>query len=180
MIGSFDDARIIAGQGTSGLELMEQLPEVEVIVVPVGGGGLISGISTAAKSIKPGVTIVGAEPEGAGDARQSLLEGHRVAWAHIDTIADGLRTSSVGKLNFAIMRRLVDEITLVSDDEMRLAMRALAIESKLVVEPSGAIAVAALLAGKVDVGGRKVAAVISGGNVDPRLFTQVLGAEAQL
>jgi threo-3-hydroxy-L-aspartate ammonia-lyase len=176
VIGSFDDTRIIAGQGTAGLEIMQQLPDVQVIVVPVGGGGLISGVATAAKAIKPGIRVIGVEPEGAADVFESLKSGRRVTLSRIDTIADGLRTSSPGELNFAIMSRLVDQIVLITDDEIRAAMRALAFVSKLTVEPSGAVAVAALISGKIDVAGQKVVAVISGGNVDPNMYAGILAA----
>ncbi|HEV3313224.1 MAG TPA: threonine/serine dehydratase [Chloroflexota bacterium] len=175
VIGSFDDARIIAGQGTCGLELMEQLPDVEMIVVPVGGGGLISGVATAAKAMRPDVTIVGVEPAGASDGYQSLSSGRLVTAATIETIADGLRTSHLGHLNFAIMSQLVDRIVLVSDDEIRSAMRALALNAKLAVEPSGAVAVAAILNGRISVEGKQVVAVISGGNVDPAMFSNIIG-----
>src|SRR5579872_3125867 len=176
VIGSFDDARIIAGQGTTGLEIVEQLPDVEVILIPVGGGGLISGIATAVKALKPGVRIVGVEPEGASDAYQSMREGRRVAIDRIETVADGLRTSSPGVLNFEIMRRLVDEIVLVSDDAIREAMRALAFDAKLTVEPSGAVTVGALRSGAVAFAGKKVVCVISGGNVDPAAYARIIAA----
>jgi threonine dehydratase len=176
VIGSFDDARIIDGQGTIGLEIIESLPGVDVILVPVGGGGMISGIATAAKALKPDVRIIGVEPEGASDAYQSLRSGTRVRIDRIDTIADGLRTSSPGVLNFEIMRRLVDEIVLVSDDGIRDAMRALAFDAKLTVEPSGAVAVAGLQSGQVAVEGKTVVAVISGGNADPQAYAAIIGA----
>ena len=176
VIGSFDDARIIAGQGTTGLEIVEQLADVDLVLVPVGGGGLISGIATAVKALRPDARIIGVEPEGASDTYQSLREGRRITIEHIDTIADGLRTSSPGVLNFEIMKRLVDSIVLVSDDAIREAMRALAFDAKLTVEPSGAVAVAALLSGHVEVSAQKVVAVISGGNVDPHAYAQVVRA----
>lgn len=174
VIGSFDDARIIAGQGTCGLEIVQDLPDVDVVVVPVGGGGLISGVATAVKSMKPAAQVVGVEPAGASDAYQSLKAGRRITIPTVDTIADGLRTSCVGVLNFAIMSELVDQIVLVEDDEIRAAVKSLAFLSKLTVEPSGAVAVAALLSGKLDVAGRTVAAVISGGNTEPTGYARIL------
>jgi threonine dehydratase len=167
IIPPFDDARIIAGQGTAGLELLEQLPELQVVVVQVGGGGLISGISTAVKALRPEVTVIGVEPEGAADAKESLQVGHVETWTSIETVADGLRTSSVGTLNFETIRQCVDDIVTVSDDEILRAVGLLARDARLVVEPSGAVAVAAVLNGRLGVHGRKVAAMISGGNIDP-------------
>jgi threonine dehydratase len=175
VLGSFDDARIIAGQGTAGREIMQQCPDIDVVIVPVGGGGLISGIASAVKEINPTVRVIGAEPSGASDAYQSLEARKIITASKIDTIADGLRTSRIGKLNFAIMSRLVDQIVLVDDDELKTSMRRLAEQSKLVVEPSGAIAVAAAISDRFDFSGLNVAAVISGGNVDPRLFVDIVG-----
>lgn len=176
VIASFDDERIIAGQGTVGLEILQDLASVNTIVVPVGGGGLISGIATAAKALKPDVRIVGVEPEGAADAYQSLKTGNRVRVDTINTIADGLRTSSLGVLNFEIVARLVDELVLVSDDEIREAMRALCMLAKLTVEPSGAVAVAALMAAKIQPKAQNVVAVLSGGNVDPAMYAEIIAA----
>lgn len=176
VIGSFDDVRIIAGQGTAGIEIMEQQPDVELVVVPVGGGGLISGIATAVKTIKPETRVIGVEPEGASDTLLSFQAGRRIAIEHPRTIADGLRTSSPGVINFEIIRRLVDGIVLVSDAEIKGAMRTLAFDAKLTVEPSGAAGVAALLSGRIDATQCKVVAVISGGNVDPQAFIDILGS----
>lgn len=174
VIGSFDDVRIIAGQGTSGLEIAEQFPDVDIVLVPVGGGGLISGVATAVKSLLPPVRVFGVEPEGAADAYLSLKTGEIVTLSKIDTICDGLRTSHIGSRNFPIMQRYLDGILLVSDDEVCDAVRWLAFISKLTVEPSGAVAIAALLAGKLNVAGQKVVAVVSGGNVDPGMFRSIL------
>ncbi len=177
VIGSFDDARIIAGQGTAGLEILEHLPETDLILVPVGGGGLISGIAVAAKALRPSVEVIGVEPEGAADARDSLRSGSRVTWDRIDTIADGLRTSSVGRLNFEIIRRLVDDILVVSEDEIQAAMRYLAFSAKLTIEPSGAVAFAAVLAGRLQKIYRTTVVLLSGGNVDPTAYAQIIGTQ---
>lgn len=176
VLGSFDDARIIAGQGTAGLEILQQCPELDVVFVPVGGGGLISGVATAVKHINPTIRVIGAEPRGAGDAYQSLEAHEIITLTEIDTIADGLRTSRIGRLNFAIMSRLVDQIVLVDDDELKAAMRLLAYQSKLTVEPSGAIAVAAAISDRFEFTGLSVAAVVSGGNIDPHTFVEILTA----
>lgn len=167
VIPPFDDTRIIAGQGTAGLEIVEQLPEVEAVVVPVGGGGLISGIATAVKSLLPDVSVVGVEPEGAADARDSLRSGNLVTWERVDTVADGLRTSRIGDLNFATIREYVDDIVTVTEREILQAVGLLVTRSKLVVEPSGAVAPAAVLFGRSGLHGKRVAAVISGGNIAP-------------
>jgi threonine dehydratase len=179
VIPPFDDPRIIAGQGTIGLEILEQLPEVEAVAVPVGGGGLISGIATAVKALRPQVRVIGVEPEGGADARDSLASGSLVTWDHIETVADGLRTSRVGELNFATIRECVDEIVTVSDREILSAVSLLVTGRKLVVEPSGATAPAALLFGKTGLAGKRVIAIISGGNVAPeRLISCLESAEA--
>ena len=167
VIPPFDDARIIAGQGTAGLEVVEQRPDLEAVVVQVGGGGLISGVATAVKALRPRVRVIGVEPEGGADARASLAAGEIVTWDHVDTVADGLRTSRVGELNFATIREVVDEIVTVSDGEILRTVGTLAIDTRLVVEPSGAVAAAAVLTGKTGLAGKKVVAMISGGNVDP-------------
>ncbi len=174
VIGSFDDERIIAGQGTAGLEILSDSPDVDMVLVPVGGGGLVSGIATAVKAKNPSAAIYGVEPAGAADAHESLKLRQRVTLERIDTIADGLRTSSVGQLNFPIMSRLLDGILLVTDEEIKAAMRELAFRSKLTVEPSGAVGIAALLSQKTDTTSKKVVVVISGGNVDPEMYRQVL------
>lgn len=167
VIPPFDDPRIIAGQGTAGLEIVEQLPDVEVVLVPVGGGGLLAGIATAVKTLRPGTRVIGVEPFGAADAKASLEGGSLVTWGDIDTVADGLRTSRIGELNFRAIQTYVDEIVTVSDEEILQTVGVLAREAKLVAEPSGAVASAAALFGHIDVQDAVVTAVISGGNVDP-------------
>lgn len=175
VIPPFDDWRIIAGQGTAGLEIIEQNPNLEAVVVPIGGGGLISGIATAVKTLRPDIRVIGAEPEGGADAKASLETGTLVTLPAIDTIADGLRTSRVGQLNFETMRECVDEIVTVPDDETLRAVGILANEAKLVAEPSGAVAPAAVLFGHTGLRDAAIAAVISGGNVEPARLVQCLG-----
>lgn len=178
MIPPFDHPNIIAGQGTTGLEILEQMPQVEQVVVPVGGGGLISGIATALKTLRPEIRVVGAEPAGGADARDSLQQGEIVTWERIDTVADGLRTSRIGELNFATMRELVDEIVTVTDEVLLQTVANMANELKLVVEPSGAAAVAAVLGGQLGSPDKVTVAVVSGGNIDPALLASCLAPES--
>ena len=166
VIPPFDDSRIIAGQGTAGLEILEQLPEVDAVIAPIGGGGLLSGIASAIKALRPEVFVIGAEPEGAADAKESFEAGAVVTWDRVDTVADGLRTSRVGDLNFATIREAVDEIVTVSEEDILHAVGILAGEAKLVAEPSGAVAPAAALLGRTGLQGRRIVAILSGGNVD--------------
>ena len=167
VIPPFDDRRIIAGQGTAGLEILEQLPEVEAVLVPVGGGGLVSGIASAVKAVRPDVKVIGVEPEGAADAQESLRQQRLVTWEHVETVADGLRTSRIGELNFATMRELLDAIVTVTEDEILRSVGLLALNEKLVAEPSGAVTTAAILFGGSGLRNSRVVAVISGGNVEP-------------
>jgi threonine dehydratase len=178
MVEPYDDLEIIAGQGTSGLEIAEDLPNVTSVLVPVSGGGLSSGIATAIKALVPGCRVIGVEPELAADAKESLERGELVTWPGEltgRTMADGLRTQSLGPLPFEHLLRYCDGIVTVSEDEMAEAMRQLASRARLVVEPSGAAAMAAHLSDRVprlDDDVRVV--VISGGNVDPELFARIL------
>jgi threonine dehydratase len=178
IIPPFNDEKIIAGQGTIGLEVLEDLPDVEVVLVPVGGGGLISGVATAVKLLHPQAKVIGVEPELAADARASLRAGKIIAWPANDvgrTLADGLRTQSVGEINFEHIRRYVDDIVTVSEDEIREAMRRLALEARLVVEPSGAVTSAAFFFHADELPrAQKTVAVISGGNVEAQLLSSVL------
>ncbi len=178
-IAPFDDVRIIAGQGTVGLEVATDLPSVQTVVVCIGGGGLISGVATAIRALCPSARIVGVEPELAADAQQSLREGRIVSWPAAEvtrTICDGVRTQAVGELTFRVISALVDEIVTVPDDAVLDAMRWLALEAKLVVEPTGALTLAALQTGAVTIEGPTVL-VVSGGNVDPALAAAVLSAD---
>jgi len=177
LIPPFDDPAVIAGQGTIGLEIAEDLPDADVVVVPVSGGGLISGIAVAVRALNPNARIIGVEPELAADARDSLRAGTRVAWPAgqtARTIADALRVEQVGELTFPIMRELVSDIVTVTDDEILEAMRTMATRARLVAEPGGAAAVAACLYRKDELAGSRVVAVLSGGNVDPVLLARVL------
>lgn len=166
LVPPFDHPWTIAGQGTIALEVLEQLPDAATIVVPVGGGGMISGIAVAARALRPGIRVVGAEPELAGDAAESLRTGTRAPQRPPVSVADGLR-AALGELTFPMVRDLVDGIALVSEEEIVAAMRFTFEESRLVIEPSAAVGVAAILAGRV--GGptdRPLVCVACGGNVD--------------
>ena len=177
----FDDGRIIAGQGTVGLEIAKALPDVRTVVVCIGGGGLVSGVATAVRALCPNARIVGVEPELAADAQQSLREGRIVTWPAADvtrTICDGVRTQALGELTFAIISALVDEIVTVPEAAVLEAMRWLAFEAKLLVEPTGALALAALQTGAVTSEGPTVL-VVSGGNVDPSLAATVLSGSPE-
>jgi threonine dehydratase len=181
MIEPYDDRRIIAGQGTAGLEIAEDLPEVSSVLIPVSGGGLSSGIATAIKALAPQARVIGVEPELAADARESLARGEVVHWDSsltTRTMADGLRVEHLGRLPFIHLRRYMDEIVTVSEDEMVDAIRRLATGARLVVEPSGAAAMAAHLAGAAPQppGDDHRVVVISGGNIDPRALAEFLSA----
>jgi threonine dehydratase len=183
IIPPFDDDRIIAGQATVGLEIAEDLPDVAVVLVPIGGGGLASGVAVAIKALVPGARVIGVEPELAADARQSLREGRIVRWPAADvsrTIADGTRTTAIGQRPFAHLSALLDDIVVVSEAEIAAAVRIAAEESRLVVEPSGALSIAALVFRSREIGldrvDRPVVAVVSGGNVDPDRYRAFLAA----
>jgi len=181
IIPPYDDRRIIAGQGTIGLEIVEDLPDVAAVIVPIGGGGLASGVAAAVKAVSPSTRVVGVEPELAADASESLAAGRVVEWPAervSRTIADGTRTQSIGALNFAHLSTLLDTIVTVSEAEISAAVRLAAEEARLVVEPSGALSIAAMrfhgleaaLAGLH----RPIVGVVSGGNVDPDRYVAYL------
>jgi threo-3-hydroxy-L-aspartate ammonia-lyase len=174
-IHPFDDERVIAGQGTVGLELLEDAGPLDVLVVPVSGGGLISGCATAARALLPEIRIVGVEPATADDVARSLAAGERVSIPVPRTIADGLQVTSPGELTFGLIRDLVDQVVTVSDDEIVAGMRACLDHLGLVAEPSGAVALAAVLCGRVTEAGERVGVVLSGGNVDPERFESLVG-----
>jgi threo-3-hydroxy-L-aspartate ammonia-lyase len=178
LIPPFDHPHVIAGQGTIGVEIVEDLPEVDVVLVPVSGGGLASGIAVAVKTMRPGVRVYGVEPALAADARASLKAGHRVDWSIEErnrTIADALR-SQPSELTFAHLSRLIDGIVAVSEDEMLDAIRTLALDAHLVAEPGGAAAVAAYLHHADELTPGHVVAVVSGGNIDPEIFARAMGS----
>jgi len=166
-VSPFSDPAIIAGQGTVGLEILDDVPDVETVVVPVGGGGLLSGVALAIKSQRPDVRIIGVEPEGANIVKRSLESGKPEAATTINTIADGLAAPFAGELSQAVIQHYVDDVVLVTDDEIVQALRLVLERMKVLVEPAGAASVAALLTGKAGVPkGGKTVAILSGGNVD--------------
>ncbi len=177
IIPPYNDEQIIAGQGTMGLEILEDLPEVETVLVPVGGGGMISGIAAAIKLTKPSTKVIGVEPDLAADAQASFRAGKIVrlpAEQVTRTIADGLRTQSVGEINFAHIQKFVDDIITVSEDEIRKGMALLAADPQTIAEPSGAVAVAGFLFHRGQLPETKWnVAVISGGNIEPELLAQI-------
>ena len=177
MIPPYDDELIIAGQGTAGLEIVEDLPDVDLVLVPVGGGGLISGVSTAIKSLRPNAKVIGVEPEVAGDAQASLRAGHIVKFPAeqvLSTSADGLRAMYIGNITFEHIRRYVDDIVTVSEDDITKTVRILAKNPKTLAEPSGAVAPAAWLFHRDALPESKATvAVISGGNIDPELLQRL-------
>jgi threonine dehydratase len=176
-IPPFDDERVIAGQGTIGLEIHDDLPDVATVLVPVSGGGLISGIAVAVKARNPHVQIVAVEPELAADLAEGFARDERVEWDTAltgRTIADGLRVSGVGEINWRHIRRLVDAVVTVTEEQIRAAMRAIVLDTKLVCEPSGAVAVAGYLAHPDVLAQGPAVAVVSGGNVEPKLLAEVL------
>jgi len=179
IVPPFNDEQIIAGQGTIGLEILEDLPLVETVLVPVGGGGMISGIAAAIKLTKPNINVIGAEPELAADAQASFRSGRLTQLAAeqvTQTIADGLRSQSIGPINFEHIRAYVDDIVTVSESEIRRAVGLLASNPKTIAEPSGAVSVAAFLFHRRDLPNTKVnVAVISGGNIEPQVLEELRG-----
>jgi threonine dehydratase len=177
IIPPYNDEKIIAGQGTAGLEILEDLPDVETVFVPVGGGGLISGIATAIKLKKPSAKVIGVEPELAGDAQASFKSGKLVQLSPEQvsrTIADGLRTQSIGAINFEHIRKYVDDIVTVTEQEIREAMKILAKDSQTLAEASGAVATAGFLfRGDQFRGKTNNVAVISGGNIEPQIRAEL-------
>lgn len=178
LVHPFDDARVIAGQGTAALELLTEEPDLDVICAPIGGGGLIGGTALAAKAMAPGCRVIGAEPAAADDAYRSFHAGTRQTAGDPATIADGLR-ASIGVLNFALLQRYVDDVVTVTEAQIVEAMRIVLQDFKLLIEPSSAVAVAALMAGKLGEAGARVGIIVSGGNVDlddcPFLSGRTLG-----
>jgi len=166
LIPPFDHPMIMAGQGTAALELLEVVPHLDALIAPIGGGGLLAGCATIAKALNPDIRIFGAEPERSNDTYLSLKAGRRVAIQPNDTIADGLRSPQPGALTFPVLQRHVEQVVLVSDDQLRDAVKYLLMRMKLLVEPSGVIAAAAVLYHKLPKGIRSIGVILSGGNVD--------------
>lgn len=175
LIPPFEHPHIIAGQGTAALELLTDVPDLDVLIAPIGGGGLISGCSLAAHALKPDIRIFGVEPDTANDTCLSLQKGAIVSTPQSHSIMDGLLPTAPGELTFSIMREHLENVALVTDDEAQEAVRFLLLRMKLLVEPSGAAPIAALLAGKVPNGqGKKIGVVLSGGNIDAGKLAGIL------
>lgn len=175
IVPPYEHPHIMAGQGTAALELLEETGQLDTLLVPVGGGGLAAGSSTAATALHPGIRVVGVEPEAGDDTRRSLAAGHRVVLDAVPrTIADGQGAVTPGETTFSVNRRLLAGVELVSDEEIRAAMRLAFERLKIVVEPSGATGLAALLAGRIDPVPRRVGVIISGGNVGMRRFLELM------
>jgi threonine dehydratase len=177
MIPPFDNPDVISGQGTVGLEIAADMPDVDTVLVPVSGGGLISGIAAAITALLPNAKVVGVEPELAGDAAESFAAGRRIPWTHAltaRTMADGLRTFSVGELPWEHIRSQVHDIITVTEDEIADATRRLLLQARLVAEPSGAVAAAAYLHHGAQLPGGRTVAVVSGGNIDPAVLRALL------
>jgi threo-3-hydroxy-L-aspartate ammonia-lyase len=180
LIPPYDHHDVIAGQGTAALELFEDVPDLDVLVVPTSGGGLLAGCAVAARAMNPSVRVVGVEPSGRLAARRAIAEGEPVTVPVPDTVLDGQQTEAVGHLPLAIIRELVDEVVGVDDAAALATVRTLAIRAKQVVEPSGASALAAVISGAVDVAGRSVGVVLSGGNIAPGQLAEVLTSDRSL
>lgn len=173
-IHPFDDEDVIAGQGTIGLELIEQLPDMDAVVVPVGGGGLISGLAFAIKSLNPRVKVYGVQAAGAPSMQQSLSQGKIIRLPGVSTIADGIAVKEPGEHTFSCCAKYVDDIVTVTDDEISAAILALIENQKLIVEGAGAVPVAAVMFHKVPVEGKKVVCLLSGGNIDVTILSRVI------
>ena len=173
-IHAFNDNFVIAGQGTIGVEIFESLPEVDAVVVPIGGGGLISGIALALKNLKPKVKVIGVEAEGAQSMKKSLEENKIVPLKSINTIADGIAVKTPKEITFELAKKYVDYVVTVNDEEIANALYLLLQRAKLVVEPAGAVALAAILGKKISFLGKNVVVILSGGNVNLSLLTQII------
>lgn len=177
MVPPYDDYLILAGQGTCGLEFLEEVPDLDCLLAPCSGGGLFAGVSTAAKASNPNIRCFPVEPDTADDTRQSFLKGERVSIPPPPTIADGLRVQSPGTLTFPILQKTAEDVLTVSDEEIRETIKFFLFRMKLLVEPSGAAAAAAVLTGKLPRDTRRVGVIISGGNIDADLLSQILSAK---
>ena len=177
IVPPYEHPMVIAGQGTTALELWEERGPFDLLITPIGGGGLIAGCGTAVKGLEPGVVVVGVEPEAGDDTRRSLEAGELVTLPEVPrTIADGLQAHVPGDLTFSVNRKVVDEIVTVTDQQIVAAMRFLFERMKVVAEPSGSVGIAALLSGGIDLGGRRAGVVISGGNIDADRFASLVSA----
>jgi threo-3-hydroxy-L-aspartate ammonia-lyase len=177
MVPPYDDYLVMAGQGTCALEFLEQVPELDSILVPCSGGGLFAGASTAAKNIKPGIRCFAVEPETGDDTRQSFIKGERVSIPPPLTIADGLRVQRPGDLTFPILQQNADDVLTVSDVEIIEAIKFLLFRMKILVEPSGAAAAAAVMGGRAPDNARRIGVVLSGGNIDPNALAKLLDSQ---
>ena len=176
VVHAYDDPHIMAGQGTAALELLAEVPGLDALVMPVGGGGLISGCTIAAKGLDPEIRIFGVETEGADDTQQSFRQGARVEIPPPTTIADGIRLTTPGRLTFPVVQRYAEDIVLVSDDEVLAALRFVLTRMKLVIEPTGAVPVAAVAQRRIPEDCARVGVIISGGNLDPTLLGTVFAS----
>ena len=179
MVPPYDDYLILAGQGTCGLEFLEEVPDLDCLLAPCSGGGLFAGVSTAAKALNPRVRCFAVEPDTADDTRQSFLKGKRVSILPPPTIADGLRVQSPGRLTFPVLQQTAEDVLTVSDDEIVETLKFFLFRMKLLVEPSGAAAAAAVLVNKTPNDARRVGVILSGGNIDAELLSQLLAPKDQ-
>ncbi len=173
-IHPFDDEDVIAGQGTIGLEILDQIPDVDVVIVPIGGGGLISGVAFAIKSLRPEVKVYGVQAEGAKSMLESIESGRITRLESVATIADGIAVKQVGDTTFKMCSKYVDGIAVVSDDEISSAILTLIEQHKMIAEGAGAVAVAAAMFGKIPIDGKKVCCLVSGGNIDVTILSRVI------
>lgn len=174
LVHPFDHPQVIAGQGTIGLEILEDMPDVDTVIVPIGGGGLISGVAYAIKTLKPSVKVYGVQAEGAPSMVKSLESGHILRLSEVSTIADGIAVKEPGVNTFDLCQKYVDEVVTVSEDEIAAAILALIEQQKLVAEGAGAVSVAAAMFNKIPVEGKKVVCVVSGGNIDVNFLNRVI------
>ncbi len=179
-IHPFDDEDVIAGQGTIGLELIEQIPDLDAVIVPVGGGGLISGIAYTLKTLKPDIKVYGVQASGAPSMKNSISDGKIETLASVSTIADGIAVKKPGSLTYELCRKYVDEIVTVTDDEIAAAILTLMEQHKLMTEGAGAVSVAAAMFGKVDIAGKKTVCLLSGGNIDVTILSRVIQRGLQM
>jgi threonine dehydratase len=177
LVHPYDEPFVMAGQGTAGLELLEEVPDLDVVLVPVGGGGLVSGVATAVKAVRPQARVIGVEPAASPDTQRSLRAGRREHVPIERSIADGQLLPEPGEKTFAVIAALVDDVVTVTDDEIVATMRFLFERMKIVVEPSGASALAALMSGRVALDGARAGVVLSGGNVDAARFAELVSRD---